>query len=282
MRRQLTVAAVAAVAAATVSLPAGAAHAAPASGPQWYLALGDSLAAGYQPTTGDNKTGGYVGGALTLLKRQNPKVKLTNLACSGEDTKTFSDGTKCDDGNAKKSQQARAIKFLKAHAKKQGVVTIDLGANDINHCVSGGSIDLTCLQAGLTDVATNLPTILQKLHAAAPNAKIVVLNYYNPFLAAYLTGPDGQTLAKQSETLATIFNGEIAQAAATIKAPVADIAKAFLSNADTPLVTTPYGKIPTNVARICSWTWMCSMSNIHANDYGYTVMWWALAPYLKA
>ena len=48
------------------------------------------------------------------------------------------------------------------------------------------------------------------------------------------------------------------------------------------LVTTPYGKIPTNVARICSWTWMCSMSNIHANDYGYTVMWWALAPYLKA
>ena len=273
--------------AATLSLPAESAHAAGSahharSGPQWYLALGDSLAAGYQPTTGDNKTGGYVGGAWHLLRMHNPKIRLTNLACSGEDTKTFTDGTKCDGGKARKSQQARALKFLKTHARKQGIVTIDLGANDINHCVTGGTIDQGCVAGGLADVAKNLPPILQKLHKAAPNARIVVLNYYNPFLAAYLTGPEGQVIAKQSEGLATLFNGEIAQAAATIHAPVADIAKAFRSDADTPLVTTPYGTIPTNVARICAWTWMCSQSNIHPNDFGYTVMWWALAPYLKA
>lgn len=284
MRRQLTVAVVAIAAAATLSLPIGTAHAstkAPA-GPQWYLALGDSLAAGYQPTTGDNKTGGYVGGAWSLLKQHNPDVRLTNLGCSGEDTKTFVSGTKCDAGDPTRSQQAKAVTFLKAHSKSQGVVTIDLGANDIDGCVTGGSIDVVCLQQGLADVQHNLPPILQKLHEAAPNARIIVLNYYNPFLAAYLTGSAGQVTAKQSETLATMFNGEIAGAAATINAPVADIAKAFQSNADAPAVGTPYGKLPTNVARICTWTWMCTKANIHPNDYGYTVMWWTLAPYLKA
>lgn len=290
MRRQLSVVAAAAIAAATVSLPMTAAHAtapksavqaAASTGPQWYLALGDSLAAGYQPDKGDNKTGGYVGGALQMLKLQNPNVTLTNLGCSGEDTKTFTNGTKCDGGDPAKSQLARAVSFLKAHAKTQGVVTFDLGANDIDGCVPGGAIDFACLTKGLADVKTNLPTILQQLHAAAPNAKIIVLNYYNPFLAEYLLGAKGQAIAKASETLATAFNGEIADAAKTINAPVVDIAKAFLSNADTPMVTTSYGSLPTNVARICTWTWMCSKQNIHPNDAGYTLMWWTLAPYLK-
>lgn len=290
MRRQLSVVAAAAIAAATVSLPMTAAEAsipksavkaAATTGPQWYLALGDSLAAGYQPDKGDNKTGGYVGGALQLLKQQNPSVALTNYACSGEDTKTFTSGAICGGNDPAKSQQTKALAFLKAHAKTKGVVTIDLGANDIQRCVKGTAIDTTCLLGGLNDVATKLPAILQKLQAAAPNAKIVVLNYYNPFLAAYLLGADGQKLAKLSESLATAFNGEIADAAKTINAPVADIAKAFLSNSDTPMVKTSYGTLPTNVARICTWTWMCSLQNIHANDAGYTLMWWTLAPYLK-
>ncbi|WP_446664418.1 SGNH/GDSL hydrolase family protein [Flexivirga sp. B27] len=296
MRRQLALVTATAIAAATASLPMTAAdaapHRSPASGsltrsatstaPQWYLALGDSLAAGYQPGKGDNKTGGYVGGALQMLKLQNPNITLTNYACSGEDTNTFTNGAICGGGDPAQSQQTKALAFLKAHAKTKGVVTIDLGANDIQRCVEGSDIDFGCLTKGLSDVATNLPTILQKLHAAAPNAKIVVLNYYNPFLAAYLTGPDGQKLAKLSETLAHTFNGSIATAAKTIDAPVADIAKAFLSDADTPMVKTSFGEIPTNVARICTWTWMCSLQNIHANDAGYTLMWWALAPYLKA
>ncbi|GGB16239.1 hypothetical protein GCM10011492_02440 [Flexivirga endophytica] len=292
MRRQLSVVAAVGIAAATVSLPMTAADASPTrtttvvraattTAPQWYLALGDSLAAGYQPGKGDDKTGGYVGGALQMLKLQNPNIGLTNYACSGEDTKTFTSGAICGGNDPAKSQQAKALAFLKAHANTRGVITIDLGANDIQRCVKGTNIDFACLQGGLTDVATKLPAILQTLHKAAPNSKIVVLNYYNPFLAAYLLGTQGQQIAKASEGLATTFNGEIATAAKTINAPVADIAKAFLSDADTPMVTTSFGKVPTNVARICTWTWMCSMQNIHANDAGYTLMWWTLAPHLK-
>src|SRR4051812_5713742 len=40
---------------------------APADG--WYLALGDSLAAGLQPTTGDQKTRGYAGPVLEGVRK---------------------------------------------------------------------------------------------------------------------------------------------------------------------------------------------------------------------
>lgn len=288
MRRQLSIVVVAAFVALPIgsaqampispadSMPVGSAHADPPT-PKWYLALGDSLAAGYQPTTGDDLTGGYVGDVLTMLKGQNNNVKLTNLACSGESTTTFVTGTRCA---TKRSQLAEALHFLKGRSHQAGVITIDLGSNDINTCVSAAGIDMTCVAAGMRSVATNLPPILQQLHAAAPNADLVVLNYYNPFLAAYLLGAPGQALAAQSEVLATEFNGEIAQAAEAIDAPVANVAAAFQSDVTAPL-STPYGVLPTNVARICEWTWMCTKQNIHPNDLGYAVMASAVAPYLE-
>lgn len=30
--------------------------------------------------------------------------------------------------------------------------------------------------------------------------------------------------------------------------------------------------LPTNVARICAWTWMCTPGDIQANDVGYAVL----------
>jgi hypothetical protein len=32
------------------------------------------------------------------------------------------------------------------------------------------------------------------------------------------------------------------------------------------------GPVPTNVDRICGWTWRCRLGDIHANDAGYAVM----------
>ena len=40
------------------------------------------------------------------------------------------------------------------------------------------TIDRVCIQAGTADVATYLPMILGKLRAEAPNAQVIVLNYY--------------------------------------------------------------------------------------------------------
>ncbi|MEO6790739.1 MAG: hypothetical protein ABI249_00560, partial [Ornithinibacter sp.] len=78
--------------------------------------------------------------------------------------------------------------------------------------------------------------------------------------------------AKQSITLQGQLNGIIAAAATadSVKADVADVATAFKSNDWTPVAGA--GSIPTNVATICTWTWMCLLGDIHANDTGYAVM----------
>ncbi|MFQ6170189.1 SGNH/GDSL hydrolase family protein [Oryzobacter sp. R7] len=256
---------------------AGPAHAEPA--PQgvdratgWYLALGDSLAAGYQPDRGDDPTGGYVGGVLDAVRAATPKTTLVNIACSGETAVTMVEGGRCayEEG----TQLAQALEFLGAHGRFTRVVTIDIGANDVQRCVSRDpvAIDLPCVQRGLADVQRILPAVLAQLRAAAPGARVVVANYYNPFLAAYLTGPAGQALAAQSAVLQATLNAVIGAAAAAAGAEVADVATAFRSTDTTPVTVPGLGTVPRNVATICAWTWMCTRNDIHANDTGYAVM----------
>jgi len=276
MRRALAV--ITAFAAGSVSLLIGSAPAVADASPTgvrqatgYYLALGDSLAAGFQPGLGDDKTGGYVGHVETAITQTSPKTTLVNLSCSGETSDTLVDGgTHCT--YAAGSQLAAALAFLHAHGQMTRQITIDIGANDVQRCVRQGAIDLPCVQAGLAAVATDLPTTLAALSAAAPNAQILVLNYYNPFLAAFLTGPSGQALAALSSILQAQLNGIIANAAAEDGATLVDIATAFHSTDTTPVTVPGLGTIPTNVATICALTWMCTLQNIHANDAGYAVM----------
>lgn len=270
------------VALGLVTVGAAPAHAAPGGpggpgGPEratgWYLALGDSLAAGYQPTTGVDLEGGYVGGVLEAVQAGAPKTKLVNLACPGERITSLVSGGRCayEEG----TQLAQAVEFLHAHEDKTRLVTIDIGANDIQRCANAAtaSIDLTCVASGLADVQRLLPQALAQVRAVAPDAQIVVLDYYNPFLAAWGSGPAGQLLAQQSMALQGLLNGIIAAAAASVGAQVAQVAAAFESTNATP--TT--GGVPMNVALICAWTWMCSRLDIHANDTGYAVMAQAVA-----
>ena len=239
----------------------------------WYLALGDSLAAGYQPGQGDDKTGGYVGGVLDAVRTVTPKTTLVNVACSGETVVTMVSGGRCtyEEG----TQLAQGVEFLHEHRRTTRLVTIDIGANDVQRCVSRSplGIDAACITQGLGDVQRLLPQVLARLHAAAPGAHIVVANYYNPFLAAWLTGPAGQALAQQSVALQATLNAIIAGSAASVGADVADVATAFRSTVSTPVdVPALGGLVPTNVATICAWTWMCTLGDIHANDVGYGVM----------
>ena len=84
MRTRIMAVAIAALA-AVLALGAAPAFAAPLVKPaQFYLALGDSLAAGFQPGQGDNKTGGYVGRVWHAEYALVPHTALVNEACSGE------------------------------------------------------------------------------------------------------------------------------------------------------------------------------------------------------
>lgn len=279
MRRTLAVLATLAVALVASGGPAeaGASSTGVSQATGYYLALGDSLAAGYQPGVGDDRTGGYVGHVETAITATSPKTRLVNLSCSGETSDSLVDGgTHC--AYAAGSQLAAALDFLHAHGQMTRQITLDIGANDVQRCVSATlSIDLACIRAGLTALGTNLPHTLAALSAAAPNAQILVLNYYNPDLAAYLTGPSGQQLAALSTVLQSQLNGVIAAAAAADGATLVDIAGAFHSTDTTPVTVPGLGTVPTNVATICALTWMCTLNNIHANDAGYAVMGAAVA-----
>ncbi|MFI5074407.1 MAG: SGNH/GDSL hydrolase family protein [Actinomycetales bacterium] len=268
--KRLVVALVAAAALVLASATAGWAAPSPtgsANAMGYYLALGDSLAAGYQPTTGVDRDGGYTGDVLAGIQATRPKTRLVNLACPGERSTTMVSGGVCayDEGN----QLDQALEFLHAHGRNTRVVTVQVGANDVQRCVDRSTlaIDPVCIQAGMADVATYLPMILGKVHAEAPHAQVVVLNYYNPFLAAWAIG--NAQLALQSAVLQGTLNTIIGVAAASSGSTVADVATAFQS---TNWTVPPGGALPTNVSVICALTWMCSLFDIHANDAGYALI----------
>jgi lysophospholipase L1-like esterase len=229
----------------------------------WYLALGDSLAAGNQPG-GDQKERGYAGPVLEGLRKSQPGTQLKNLGCTGETTTSMLTGGRCKYPEG--SQVAAAVSFLKTNAATTRLVTLDMGANNVLGCAKAPAIDQACATKGTSTATKDLARILGQIRAAAPKAQIVVLTYYNPLLAAWNEGTQGRAFAEQSQPLLAGLNLEITKAAKAANAKVADVAGAF--------ATTDKGGSPqpTNVKRICDWTWMCSQKDIHANDSGYAAM----------
>jgi lysophospholipase L1-like esterase len=170
----------------------------------WYLALGDSVAAGYQPGLGDDPQGGYTGHVLQALRASAPQTQLRNLACDGETSTTFVAGGKCsyEEGN----QLAQALVFLRAHSSTTRLITITICGNDLTPCLPQAD-PTTCAQTALSTLAVNLRQSLTKVRAAAPTAKIIVTNYYDPYLALWFTNPD---LATLSTTLQAALNNTVA------------------------------------------------------------------------
>jgi lysophospholipase L1-like esterase len=229
----------------------------------WYLALGDSLAAGVQPGMADQRTRGYAGPVLAELRKDQPGTALQNLGCPGETTTTMINGRSCpyDKGN----QLEEAVDFLAKNKGTTRLITLDIGANNVVSCAKGVTVDTACARTNTAVVSRELGTILAQLHTAAPEVEIVVLSYYDPWLAAWQQGDAGRTAANQSRTVLKNLNDVIRMAAAKVGAKVADVEGAFATS-DTS------GSPPVNYQRICEWTWMCSQQDIHANDQGYAAM----------
>lgn len=267
-----------------VTLGAGPATAAPNSGraPLYYLALGDSLSRGVQPDpAGQNHPTdqGYADDLAAVGRLVLPQLQLVKLGCETEETTTsMLGGGRCAYGHG--SQLAEAEAFLRAHRGATVLVTIDIGANDLSRCIdrATGTIDMACVQATFQQAPANLAAILAQLRAAAgPRVPIVGMNFYDPFLAAWLQGPAGQALARLSVQLVTQYNDLLEAAYRGAGVPVADVEAAFATTNFTDLVTLPaIGQVPLNVARVCQWTWMCAPPpqgpNVHGRPEGYWVM----------
>jgi lysophospholipase L1-like esterase len=276
--------------AATGPAPAAQSHGSPQWGGQsghydYYLALGDSLAYGVQVTAQGVEYGsgkGYTADLAAYLKQDQGDrgLKYVNLSCPGETTGTMLDGG-CpwlsELGDPYTTQIAAATSFLRQHRHARILVTLDIGANNVDGCLSGGSIDASCVAGGIADAAADLPQLLAKLKAAAgPRVSFVGMNYYDPFLAEWLTGSTGQTLAEESVALSATFNGVLDAAYAAYGVPVADVSGAFKTADFTDTASLDGLTVPVNVANICDWTYMCAPApvgpNIHANTTGYEVM----------
>ena len=242
--------------------------------PTYYLALGDSLSVGYQPGQGDTNQG-YTDQLYTQLLTKDPNLQLVKLGCSGETTGTMINGGKCTDGRyATGTQLGDAVAFLQAHPGQVKYLTLDIGANDVDGCLPGGTVDAACLASGLLTITTNLNTILSQLDAAgARSAQAAGMTYYDPFLQQWLNGPTGQAVALASIVLATAVNTVEATLYGLYSFRIADVFASFKTAQLLPFKTVPgFGSLPTNVATICALTYMCTLQNIHANPAGYGVI----------
>jgi lysophospholipase L1-like esterase len=278
IRRPFVVAALAV--ATTVSLALASFTSASASLPTvYYLALGDSLSVGYQPvpTPGDTDQG-YTDQLLPKLQAVHPfeHIVLVKMGCSGETTGTMINGGKCTDGRYPLgSQLKQAEAFLRANGTAVKYVTIDIGANDVDGCARGPlGVDPVCIAQGTVTIEQNLPEIVQGLRAAdGALPRSVGMSYYDPFLADWLTGTQGQTVALASLTALIGLNNAEQLSYTGGGFGFADVFGAFKSTTfSTNMFVAPYGKLPTAVAEICRWTYMCSLGNIHANPTGYGVI----------
>lgn len=225
----------------------------------YYLALGDSLAFGYQPNLTWSQ--GYAPQWYSDLQKHGSK-SFTNYGCNGETSATFVNGG-CPYAYALHnyyfgSQLNAALSFLKNHAGQVSPVSLDIGANDLlpdinsSTCAVSSSwdTDLANLDSRLTN------TILPKLVNALTNSSgqrtgdLVMMNYYDPY----------QNQCPNDLSYVQSLNQHLAADAAQFNIPVSDVLTAF-------------GGTATPNPNICTYTWMCSSYNdIHATTTGYGVI----------
>jgi lysophospholipase L1-like esterase len=285
---RLPLAAVTVAAAALLTACSGPApsHPALAKAPPatYYLALGDSLSQGVQPNAAGASVetpDGYADQVYAALHPSRPGLKLVKLGCPGETTTSMINGGICRYRG--RSQLAAAVAFLQAHRGRVLLVTLDVGANDPEHC--GGRPGLgqlaTCAVKDIPAAVDHLGTIMARLKAAAGEkgagevggVRIVGMTYYLPALAEWRSGLPGRVVAWTAEKLAATYNSLLGRVYAKSGARVANVFGAF----ETADFTKPTGtSVPRNVARLCQWTWECAAPprgpNQHANQAGYRVI----------
>jgi hypothetical protein len=165
---------------------------------QEYLALGNSVAFGFNPLLDEHNADNFIGyptPAAAALKEA-----LTNASCPGETSSHFISLTGSDNGcgayrldfplhvTYSTSQLAFADGFLQSHPKTL-VVSIDIGANDLfvleNGCGGASTpAEIKCILDGLPAMLATLSANLNTIYGHIRNLdgynhKLVALTYYS-------------------------------------------------------------------------------------------------------
>ena len=239
-----------------------------------YLALGTSMAVGFQPGPGETAKG-YVDDLWRSMQQQIPGLTLRNVGCPGETSRSMITGKHSLCHYAAGSQLDAAVAFLQAHPGQVAFITVEVGANDlIERCLpDSGRLDRACAADLLPRLQTRLTHIVDALAVAGPDVPIVGMTYYDPLLGFWGLVPGGRALARADQRVWTDLNATFATAYTDAGATVADVAATFRIDDFTDTIVVPgRGPLPVNVALTCRWTWFCSprfAGDPHPNRTGY-------------
>jgi hypothetical protein len=245
----------------------------------FYLDIGASSSLGVQAIPGRSE--GYSNDLVSLEAARGVALGLKEVGCPGETSASILLRGPQSHVQLMESrcyhhgpgQLAQSTSYLKSHRGELGLVTIDSGFNDVRTCLNTATVNQACFDTNLAIVKLDLPILLSDLRSAAgPLVHFVGLEYSDPFLQHYLSGPQGATQATLSLQDMDSLNAVLASDYAHAGMAVANV-PAFYDSADSTLTTlAPYGSIPTDVKQICLMTWMCtSAHDDHANKLGYEV-----------
>jgi lysophospholipase L1-like esterase len=272
----------AAIAVAALVLPG----VAQAKKPTYYVSLGDSYAAGYQPTgpgVGSTNRHGFAYQLVGKARKRGYDLKLVNFGCGGETSVSILKRTRKCAGlgpggvnYAGKTQATAAVQFLKKHRGQIGLITVSIGGNDVTACAKQPD-PVACVGPALDNVKANVKVLLDRLRkAAGKKTRIVGITYPDVILGAWVSGVQADhDLATLSVTaFKSLLNPAFKEIYGSVGAKFVDVTAA--SGAYTPLdqMTTlaPYGQLPVAVADVCKLTYYCQFKDIHPRTSGYALI----------
>ncbi len=231
----------------------------PCAADTYYLALGDSLAYGYQPTQGPRQRPVDPGYATILfdhdIKPHGLATKQIDYGCVGESTGTFLDGG-CPQASVfpylnaypaacttpTPRQMCAATTFLRQHRGAVGLVTLDIGANDLLNIIpqartgspppcalgeDGRPADTLgkrrqVFARALAQFKANFTRILQGLVPLIPPGRLVLMNLpYDPFENLCNPTQSATNALTWDDFLA--FNHALVALATRFHVPIADV-----------------------------------------------------------
>lgn len=207
-----------------------------------YLALGDSLVTGTEETGNNDNLPGYPDILFSYLRTIKPDLGLVKLGRDGETSTTMITTTSTITGN----QLDIAVNFIKserAAGRRVGLVTLDIGGNDLIDVLLNNSLDPNIV---LAKYRQNLSTILDRLLDALTvnnvrDGDLLLMDYYNPYPGLKQKFP---TIV-DPDVYVPVLNGIIKEAAATRGLPVTEVFSAFAGKeAEYIYVQRPYADFP--------------------------------------
>jgi lysophospholipase L1-like esterase len=192
-----------------------------------YLALGDSIPAGFEVQANADGEPGYPTLLYNTLLEDYPDLVLQNFSESGLTSTDLISNT-----NSLLDQAVAFIESERAAQRRVGLVTLTIGGNDmfsvLPAAIGGeGNDPLVISETLKTNYDIIIPRLLDALTVDGERqGDLLIMNYYNPYPG--LDNPLNPGLT--TDTWVPVYNQIIEDAAVTYGVPMAEVAAAFAGN----------------------------------------------------